>query len=137
VKNLAPITEFTDATLERTARLTEMKGHAVDRTRLREREAAEAGYCRHGKYVGGMGIDWMCHYCEMGDTIEEEVDAQVYSIIRQVELVTELGEMVGKMDRAGLKSLPVLHCHLKMLEQVIDRPLAREVIDILHATKEQ
>ena len=25
------------------------------------------GYCPHGKYVGGCGIDWMCGPCEMGD----------------------------------------------------------------------
>jgi hypothetical protein len=23
-------------------------------------------YCPHGTYVGGCGIDWMCHYCESG-----------------------------------------------------------------------
>lgn len=25
------------------------------------------GYCFHGTYVGGCGIDWMCGYCESGD----------------------------------------------------------------------
>ena len=25
------------------------------------------GYCFHGVYVGGCGIDWMCGYCESGD----------------------------------------------------------------------
>ena len=24
------------------------------------------GYCMHGKYVGGIGIDWMCGMCEDG-----------------------------------------------------------------------
>lgn len=24
------------------------------------------GYCKHGTYVGGIGVDWMCHKCEMG-----------------------------------------------------------------------
>lgn len=24
------------------------------------------GYCEHGTYVGGCGIDWMCGYCEEG-----------------------------------------------------------------------
>lgn len=23
--------------------------------------------CPHGVYIGGCGIDWMCHRCEMGD----------------------------------------------------------------------
>lgn len=25
------------------------------------------GYCFHGTYVGGCGIDWMCGYCESGE----------------------------------------------------------------------
>lgn len=24
-------------------------------------------HCKHGTYVGGCGVDWMCHACEMGD----------------------------------------------------------------------
>lgn len=34
----------------------------------RSRRDAQApdGYCRHGVYVGGIGIDWMCQACEMG-----------------------------------------------------------------------
>jgi len=24
-------------------------------------------YCRHGVFVGGSGIDWMCFACEQGD----------------------------------------------------------------------
>lgn len=35
------------------------------RSRAR-REAAAAGYCRHGVYVGGCGADWMCGQCEQG-----------------------------------------------------------------------
>lgn len=27
----------------------------------------EPGYCKHGVYVGGCGIDWMCGECEFGD----------------------------------------------------------------------
>jgi hypothetical protein len=29
------------------------------------------GYCVHGVYVGGCGIDWMCHYCENGVSYKE------------------------------------------------------------------
>jgi hypothetical protein len=33
-----------------------------------EYEAARReGYCKHGVYVGGCGIDWMCGRCEMGE----------------------------------------------------------------------
>ncbi len=27
--------------------------------------------CEHGTYTGGSGIDYMCHPCEMGYSIEE------------------------------------------------------------------
>lgn len=26
-----------------------------------------SGYCFHGTYVGGCGIDWMCGWCESGE----------------------------------------------------------------------
>jgi len=29
------------------------------------------GYCEHGTYVGGCGIDWMCPYCEDGISVAE------------------------------------------------------------------
>jgi hypothetical protein len=29
------------------------------------------GYCPHGKYVGGMGADLMCDWCESGISVEE------------------------------------------------------------------
>jgi hypothetical protein len=28
---------------------------------------AREGYCPHGVYVGGIGVDWMCGRCEDGD----------------------------------------------------------------------
>lgn len=31
----------------------------------------EDGYCEHGTYVGGIGIDWMCGWCESGISDEE------------------------------------------------------------------
>lgn len=34
----------------------------------------ENGYCPHGVYVGGMGIDWMCGACESGDDGPEDSD---------------------------------------------------------------
>jgi hypothetical protein len=30
-------------------------------------------YCRHGVYVGGCGIDWMCPACEFGDDEVEDL----------------------------------------------------------------
>lgn len=29
------------------------------------------GYCEHGTYVGGCGIDWMCQWCEDGISAAE------------------------------------------------------------------
>lgn len=29
------------------------------------------GYCEHGTYVGGCGIDWMCSWCEDGISLAE------------------------------------------------------------------
>ena len=31
----------------------------------------EDGYCVHGAYVGGCGIDYMCHWCEDGISWED------------------------------------------------------------------
>lgn len=33
--------------------------------------ALDDGYCAHGVYVGGCGIDWMCGYCEDGVSADE------------------------------------------------------------------
>ena len=33
--------------------------------------ANREGYCEHGVYVGGCGIEWMCGHCENGVTAEE------------------------------------------------------------------
>lgn len=32
------------------------------------------GYCEHGRYVGGSGIDWMCNDCEMGISRAERIE---------------------------------------------------------------
>ena len=39
------------------------------------------GYCVHGTYVGGCGIDWMCGHCEMGnyDVGEQDMGTVVVS----------------------------------------------------------
>jgi hypothetical protein len=29
------------------------------------------GYCEHGVYVGGCGVDWMCQWCEDGISAAE------------------------------------------------------------------
>jgi len=48
-------------------------------------EASEAGYCPHGTYVGGCGIDWMCHDCEMGISDAEYVDGLWFANVRRLK----------------------------------------------------
>jgi hypothetical protein len=33
-------------------------------------------YCDHGNYVGGCGIDWMCHWCEEGISQTERLQIE-------------------------------------------------------------
>lgn len=39
------------------------------------------GYCEHGVYVGGCGVDWMCGDCEMGISAAErrEINSQQHT----------------------------------------------------------
>lgn len=39
--------------------------------RLRAWRRNDDGTCRHGVYVGGVGIDWMCGQCEQRGADEE------------------------------------------------------------------
>lgn len=41
-------------------------GHPVDEVLVRIPDSKIEGYCKHGTYVGGIGIDWMCGRCEQG-----------------------------------------------------------------------
>jgi len=52
------------------------------------------GYCVHGVYVGGCGIDWMCGICESGEDLSptEWAMANVRDEIRRLDRV-KLGEM--------------------------------------------
>jgi len=46
------------------------------------------GYCPHGVYVGGVGVDWMCGPCEDGDTAVVEtygVSCGVHGASRVIE----------------------------------------------------
>lgn len=43
------------------ARRDSLCWHCMDDRRQR------AGYCRHGKWIGGSGIDYMCRWCEDGE----------------------------------------------------------------------
>lgn len=43
------------------------------------------GYCPHGVYVGGCGIDWMCGICESGGSIYTHALNIAYENEREVE----------------------------------------------------
>ncbi len=47
---------------------------------LLEDDPRDAGYCEHGVYVGGIGVDWMCMDCELGTPWED------YVLGKQLEL---------------------------------------------------
>lgn len=32
-------------------------------------------HCEHGVYIGGSGVDWMCHWCESGISMKELIRA--------------------------------------------------------------
>ena len=50
-------------------------------------------YCKHGVFVGGCGIDWMCHACEMGDV--EPTPAELFE-----RATAKFAEMVTSRTRA-------------------------------------
>lgn len=63
-------------------------------------------YCKHGVFVGGCGIDWMCQACEMGDvepTPTEAADRMVELFGRYINRRTELLMMIAETQamRAG------------------------------------
>ena len=41
------------------------------------------GYCEHGVYVGGCGIDWMCGYCESGVSVADLAEAEAAAEARE------------------------------------------------------
>lgn len=52
-------------------------------------------YCKHGVYVGGCGIDWMCQRCEDGipDPTPRELRAELGRIVDDAEgLIATLAE---------------------------------------------
>lgn len=68
------------------------------------------GYCEHGEYVGGCGVDWMCGLCEDGISAAEATRIQTEQRTRLVRdraqsaerLLTKLLQtgQVGGIDAA-------------------------------------
>ena len=73
-----------------------------------------AGYCEHGKYVGGCGIDWMCGWCEDGVSAAEAErisrDSRTHATRVAAEraadvlntLLSHHGTVIGGIDAAHL-----------------------------------
>jgi len=58
------------------------------------------GYCEHGRYVGGCGVDWMCQWCEDGISAKEV--AEIYSA-RHTREVREKAAIAEKVLNDLLK----------------------------------
>lgn len=59
--------------------------------RLREWKRDDSGHCRHGVYVGGSGIDWMCGPCEDRDQWTEADELEAYAAELEREEATTNG----------------------------------------------
>jgi len=55
--------------------------------RLRGWTRDGSGYCRHGAYVGGCGIDWMCGPCEDQDQWAEAEELEAIAAQLETEEV--------------------------------------------------
>jgi hypothetical protein len=70
----------------------------------RERALAEAGFCRHGQYVGGCGFDFMCFYCEMGEEPIVLTAADHWAAFcRTWRAVTDLNDTISDVARRLLR----------------------------------
>ena len=69
-----------------------------------------SGYCKHGTYVGGCGIDWMCGSCESGDPdiTPAEIRACITSELANLELVTLIYEDIAVSYPQFVGSIPEL-----------------------------
>lgn len=83
------------------------------------------GYCFHGTYVGGCGIDWMCGYCESGEQGSSPWDyleggfrysvalSQIKSQIRS----SRVEAWVANLSAKGLKGSQIMEVAEKELSQ--------------------
>jgi hypothetical protein len=59
-------------------------------------------YCIHGNYVGGCGIDYMCHSCEMGETFPTYNEMKAYLANAYAELRKLIADCSGNNLMIGL-----------------------------------
>lgn len=78
------------------------------------------GYCFHGQYVGGCGIDWMCGYCESG-----EAGSSAYDYLEGVYRYKEAASTLRAIRRRA-KAL-VFEGRIKAAFEANDYDLAKQL----------
>lgn len=59
----------------------------------------QSGYCPHGVYVGGCGIDWMCGRCESGEEPMTKAERKKYDRTRKANYYLNRVLYLLKRDR--------------------------------------
>lgn len=79
-------------------------------------QSPSEGYCFHGTYVGGCGIDWMCGYCESGDEGSSHYDylsgslrySFALSRIKAKVRLARIEAWVANLSAQGLKGSQIM-----------------------------
>lgn len=125
-----------NTTATQDTKIRRLKDSIAERLHQQRAEAWEAGYCIHGKYVGGIGIDWICQRCEDGVTIEEMVNDSVDTIVEEVADVIEVAHILTRMEKRFGYETPLIadmrNSLIKMYTMVWEDADKRAVFQILH-----
>lgn len=128
------MTTITDA--ERAAKITTLKAEIIERQKAQRAEAWEAGYCIHGKYVGGMGVDWICQDCEDGLTIDEMVDSYMAVLVEEVTDTLEIANILTRMEKRVGFETPIIsdmrNALVRLYSIIWEDADKRAVFQILH-----
>lgn len=85
---------------KRNGKYTTGRGRRAPMWKREERDIydrEQAGYCRHGVYVGGCGIDWMCGACESGEPEPTKAERKRYNRTRKANY--HLGRVLYHLKR--------------------------------------
>ncbi len=94
-------------------------------------QSSNEGYCFHGTYVGGCGIDWMCGYCESGELGSSPSDflhgsfrysVALSQIKRQIRS-SRIEAWVANLSAKGLKGSQIM--------EVAEKELSQDEIDLV------
>lgn len=66
----------------------------------------DSPYCEHGNYVGGMGIDYLCHWCESGTPFDEYVAIMQIRENREQRARTAHAYLLTILDHGALDEVP-------------------------------